>query len=228
MPLTRSFALAAVLILAAEPALAQTKDHAPVALKSSTKLTQDKAASENWTYFKPGLDLGKYRSVVVEPTAVYDGPDAQFDGITSTDRTKFAEILTTALGKELAGPFPAPAKAGPDTLRLRLTILGAKKTVGGVATATRATTFGLATSALKSALGKPGTLTGSVLLAVEAFDGGTGELVAAGIRRRSPDALDIPATLSTTATVKAVARDFAENIRKRLEKASAAPEPTAP
>ncbi|HXG80249.1 MAG TPA: DUF3313 domain-containing protein [Sphingomicrobium sp.] len=198
--------------------MAQTKDHAPVGLTSAEELEQDKEGSESWTYMEPGLDLSKYRKVIVERAFVYDGPDAQFDGIEPAERAKIAEIFTTALGSELAGPFPAPAKAGADTLRLRVTILGAKKTKGGVATATRLTTFGLATNAVKSAAGKPGTMTGSVLFALEAFDGKTGELVAAGVRRRSPDALDITATLSTTDTVKAVARDFAENIRKRLEK----------
>lgn len=222
MSLARSLAFAALVGLAPLPAIAQTKDHAPVELQSADKLAQDKEDSENWTYFKPNLNLAKYRHVIVEPTSVYDGPDAQFDGIEPADRAKFAEILTTALGSELAGSFPASAKVGPDTLRLHVTIVGAKKTKGGIATATRVTTFGLATSALKSAAGKPGAMTGSLLLALEAYDGGTGELIAAGVRRKSPDALDIPATLSTTDTVKAIASDFAENIRKKLEKAAVA------
>ena len=228
MPRARLFAFAAMIALAPWPASAQTKDNAPVALQSSSKLSQDKAGTENWTYFKPGFDLSKYRAVTVDPTSVYKGPDAQFDGIAPADRQKFADILTTALGSELAGAYPAPAKAGPGTLRLHVTILGAKKTKGGIATATRLTTFGLATNAIKSAAGKPGTMTGSVLFAVEAFDGETGELLGAGVRRRSPDPLDIPSTLSTTDTVKAIARDFAENIRKRLEKAGIVPAASTP
>lgn len=223
MPLTRIALLPAALLVAPLPAIAQTTDHAPVELQSADKLAQDKEGSESWTYFKPGLDLSKYRAVIVEPTSVYDGPDAQFDGIEPADRVKYAQILTTALGTELAGVFPAPAKAGPGTLRIHLTILGAKKTKGGVATATRVTTFGLASSALKSAMGKPGALTGSMLVALEAYDGGTGELLVGAIRRRSPDALDIPATLSTTDTVKAIASDLADNVRRKLEKARAAP-----
>ena len=52
---------------------------------------------------------------------------------------------------------------------------------------------------------------------MEVFDGQTGELLLAAVRRRSPDALDVPATLSTTDTVKAVARELADGARKRLE-----------
>jgi hypothetical protein len=37
------------------------------------------------------------------------------------------------------------------------------------------------------------------------------------VRRRTPDPLDVPATISQTETVKAVAREFADGARKRLE-----------
>ena len=72
-------------------------------------------------------------------------------------------------------------------------------------------------SALKSALGKAGSLTGSVLYAVELHDGRTNELLLAAVRRRTPDPLDVPATVSQDATIKAVAREFADGARKRLE-----------
>ena len=45
-------------------------------------------------------------------------------------------------GPELAKSFPAPAGPQADTLRLRVTILGANKTKGGIATATRVTPLG--------------------------------------------------------------------------------------
>ena len=100
---------------------------------------------------------------------------------------------------------PVAARSGKGVLRLKVTLLGVKKTTGGVATASRVTPMGLASSAVKSATGRGGTLTGSVLFAVELFDG-AGAVQAAAIRRRAPDALDIKATLSTGDTVKAVGR----------------------
>jgi hypothetical protein len=49
------------------------------------------------------------------------------------------------------------------------------------------------------------------------FSGGKGnEILVAAVRRRAPDALDIPATLSMTDTVKAVGRDFGRELRDRL------------
>jgi hypothetical protein len=154
---------------------------------------------------------------MVAATKVYQGPDAQFEGITPEDRARYAQIITEALRTELAESFPAPATPQADTLRLQVTLLGGSKTKGGIATATRVTPFGFATSAVKSALGKSGTMTGSVLYAVELYDAKTNELLLAAVRRRTPDPLDVPATLSTSDTVKAVARDFANSARRRLE-----------
>ena len=207
----------AALLFSATAASAQTEDRAPVALPSARVLSQDKAGSESWTYSQPLSRFARYRTVIVEPTVVYQGPDAQFSGIDPADRARFAQIITQELSSEIAKSFPSPARAQADTMRLRVTILGAEKTRGGIATATRVTPLGFATSALKSALGKSGTATGSILYAVELYDAKTNELLLAAVRRRSPDPLDIPATLSTTDTVKAVARDFANSARRRLE-----------
>jgi len=204
-------------LIAVAPASAQTKDHAPVALKSSTKMTQDKANSESWTYVQPREVFTKYRTVIVDPTAVYQGADAQFDGIDSADRYKAASVITDELRKELVKTFPSPAKPQADTLRLKVTILGATKTKGGIATATRVTPIGFGLSAVKSVLGKPGTFTGSVLFAVELYDAKTNQLLLAAVRRRTPDPLDVPATISQDETIKSVAREFADGARKRLE-----------
>jgi len=221
--LLRRIALPATVLLMAAPAHAQTRDQAPVSLPSSGKMMQDKPGSESWTYAQPQSRFLKYRTVIVDPTVVYRGPDAQFEGIDAADRAKFADMITQELRSEIAKTFPAPAQPQADTLRLRVTILGAKKTVGGLATASRVTPMGFATSALKSALGKKGTLTGSILYAVEAFDAQTNEVLIAAVRRRTPDPLDVPATLSTTDTVKAVARDFANSARRRLEELTQVP-----
>jgi hypothetical protein len=109
--------------------------------------------------------------------------------------------------------------AAADTLRIRVTLLGADTTKGGVATATRVTPLGLAASAARSLRGKEGRFTGSLLLALELHNGRGNELQFAAVRRRSPDALDIPATLSTTETVKAVAEALAKDIREKLQRA---------
>ena len=210
-------ALASSAVMIAVPAMAQTKDRAPVSLPSSTRMSQDRPNSESWTYAQDRSVFTKYRTVIVEPTEVYRGPDAQFDGVNPADRAKYATTITNELRQEMAKSFPAPATPQADTLRVKVTILGATKTKGGIATATRVTPMGFGLSAVKSALGKGGSFTGSLLYAVEVHDARTGELLIAAVRRRTPDPLDVPATISQEETVKSVAREFADGARKRLE-----------
>ena len=221
MPRTRSIfsgcILSVIALATAAPAAAQTRDHAPVALPSAPMMAQDKPGTESWTYAQPLSVFTKYRTVIVDPTTVYQGPDAQFDGVDPADRNAYAVTITDELRREIAKTFPAPASVQADTLRLRVTILGATKTKGGIATATRVTPMGFGLSALKSALGKGGSFTGSILYAVELYDARTNELLLAAVRRRTPDPLDVPATISQSETVKAVAREFADGARKRLE-----------
>ena len=219
-------ALPAAIFLLATPAIAQTVDHPPVDLPAAAEMNQDKAGSESWTYVNPSANFTTYRKVIVDLTTVYTGPDAQFGDISQDDRDKFAAIMTDELRSEIGKAFPAPTGSlGADTLRLRVVLLGAKKTVGGVATATRATPIGLGLNAFKSVLGKGGTMTGSLLFAVEGYNGKSGELLFTAVRRRTPDPLDIPATFSTTDTVKAVAHDFADAAVKKLQNMTGVPAP---
>ena len=214
--MNKSLPLAALMLVAASAALAQTRDHAPVDLPYAERMTGGKG--EAWNYSKPRLDLSKYRDLIIDETEVYRGPDAQFDGIDQGDRSKYAALTTAALREEIGKAIPIVSRPGPATARLKMTLIGAEKTTGGVATATRVTPMGFAFSAVKSLAGKEGSFTGSVLYAVELTDSRTGELQVAAIRRISPDALDVPATLSTSDTVKAVAESSAKRIRERLEK----------
>ena len=213
--------IAPILVLLAchaSSAIAQTKDHAPTGLPYASSLRQDRG--ESWTYRHPNLDLRKYRQFIIDPSVVYQGPDAQFDDVDRGDRARYAEIMTEALRAEIGRSFPIATRSGENIARIRLTLLGVDETKGGVATATRVTPVGFALSAVKSLADKPGTLTGSVLFAIELTDSRSGELQIAAVRRESPDALDIPATTSTTNTVKAVAETVAKQVREKLESAA--------
>ena len=208
--------LAALLLaLPSAAAWGQAEDHAPTALSSASRMSHDRG--ESWTYIKPGLDLAAFRNIMIEPVVVYSGPDSQFEDIDSADRRRYAQIIDEALRRELASARPIVRRAAAGTARLRVTLIGMEKTMGGVATATRATPLGMASSVVRSVTGRGGRLTGSMLIALEMFDGGNGQLQAAIVRRREPDALDIPATLGTDETARAISRDFAKALRERFQ-----------
>jgi hypothetical protein len=82
------------------------------------------------------------------------------------------------------------------------------------------TPIGFALNSVKSMAGKPGSFSGSAQVAFELMDSETGDLIAAALRRRSPDALDIGASTSTESTVGAIAKDAAKAIRAGLDVAN--------
>lgn len=197
-----------------------TRQRPPSDLPGAGQMVQDAPKSESWTYMKPDLNLAKYRSIIIVPTAVYTGQDAQFKGVSAEEQQKYANFITQALNKELAKSFQIVTAPAPDALQLKITLLGAEETTGGVATVTRVLPIGFVTSAVRSMADKPGRLTGSLLMALEVTDSTTGELQAAAVRRKAPDALDISATVSTSDTVQSVAEDVARSLRERLDEAA--------
>jgi hypothetical protein len=103
---------------------------------------------------------------------------------------------------------------------MRVTLLGVQSTTQGVATVSRLMPVGLALNGVKSLAGKKGSFSGGVQVAFELTDSRTGSLIFAAVRQRSPDALDIEATLSTEKTVEAVADDVAKAIKTGLNRAN--------
>ncbi|MEE4209843.1 MAG: DUF3313 domain-containing protein [Parvularcula sp.] len=211
----RNLAICAILASSISgPASAQ----APTGLEAAPKLEEDVGKHNSWTYRNPDAKLEKYKSFIIEPTEVNSDPTASWGNTTAEKRQKYAAMLTDALKREIGDAYTIASKPGPGVAVMRLTLLGVESTMPGVATASRATPMGLALNGVKSIAGKPGSFTGSVQVAFELFDSRSMQLQFAAVRRRSPDALDIPATISTDATAQAVAKDVAVSIRKGLDK----------
>ena len=80
--------------------------------------------------------------------------------------------------------------------------------------------MGFALNSIKSLRGKKGSMTGALHAALEISDSQSGDLLFAAVRHRSPNALDIGATLSTEETVKAVAEDIAVAVKKGIDRAN--------
>jgi hypothetical protein len=212
------------MLLAALPAVVQaaatpTKQHAPTDLPSATQMSQDIANQESWTYRKEGLDFRAYKSIMIDPGVVYNGDDAQFGSIPVVDRQQYAGIMSNAMARELGKVLPVVGQSGAGVLRMKITLIGMTTTKGGLATVTRVTPIGFGISTIKSAAGKKGTFSGSMLYALELTDGATGELLLAAVRRSAPDALDIGSTLSTQDTAESIADHVAKECRERLEAA---------
>jgi len=203
------------LTLAAAPSAALAQ---PQNLKSSSYLADD-GAKDSWSYRDPKADVTKYKSFIVEPTVVSNDAAAKWGKATEADKQKYADLFTTALRAEITKSYGVATEKGPDVGVIRLTLLGVTPT-SAAATVAKVTPVGFALNGIKSIAGKPGSFSGSAQVAVELEDSQSGALIAAVLRRRSPDALDIGASTSTEGTVGAIAKDTASAIRAGLDKAN--------
>lgn len=187
-------------------------------LQSSAQLTEDEG-SDSWSYRDAKADVSKYKAFIVEPTVVSADPAGKWGKATDADKQKYADMFTTALKAELTKSYSVATAKGPGVGVIRLTLLGVKP-ANPVAIATKVTPIGFALTGVKSMAGKPGSFSGSAQVAFELMDSESGELVAAAVRRKSPDALDIGASTSTDGTIAAIAKDSASAIRAGLDKAN--------
>ena len=209
-------ALALMLGMSAAPAIGQTGP----ALRSMPHLSRDPGDADSWSYRNPALQVSKYQSFLILPTAVSMDPMAQWGDSSAADRQNYAAIITQALREEIGKSYQIAAQPGEGVATLQMTLLGVRKTTPVVATLSRVTPMGFAMNSLKSLRGKNGTMTGAIHAALEISDSKSGALLFAAIRHRSPNAMDIGATLSTEETVKAVADDIALAIKRGLDRAN--------
>lgn len=193
-------------------------EEAPRGLASAGKLAPNPSISGAWIYRKPQVDFGKYRRVMFDRADVYNGPEASFGDFAESDQYRFAQIVTDEMVRVVGEKYQIAGGAAPDVVRIHPTLIGVRRTVGGVATVTRIVPYGIAINAVRGAAGAGGALTGGIELAVEVRDSQSNELLAAAVRQVSPATFDIAATTSTEATVRSCGEDAGKLLRDAMDK----------
>lgn len=138
---------------------------------------------------------GSYVKVLIEPVVLYEGQDHQFEDVPPAERARLAESMQVRFTKKLRTRFEVVSEPGPHTLRLRLTLTGAKATRPVLSTFTRFDLVGMPYNVVQGIRGKEGSFTGSVSYAVEIFDAQTRALLDAFVAKQYPNALNLRAGL---------------------------------
>ena len=147
-------------------------------------------------YRAPGLQVGKYKSILVDSADIYRASDADFGGTSEADKTRLAEKLSTDFTNALTKhKYPLASQAGQGVVRLHLTLAGVKESKPIASSALRLTPLGLSISAAKTATGRSSALVGSVTVSGELVDADTGEALAGFVATESPIALDLTSGL---------------------------------
>lgn len=167
------------------------------ALQSSPQLQPNPGDSTGHIPYRTSTPAhwNMYSRVLIDPVVIYQGPDHQFEDVPETNRRALADYMRAQFSAKLASRFQMVSAPSPDTLRIRLTLTGAKLTTRGLSTFTRFDLGGGPYNLVQGLRGKEGSFTGSVSYAVEIFDAPTGQLLDAFVAKQYPNALNIGATL---------------------------------
>jgi hypothetical protein len=197
-PITR--VLGKVFLPLCAAALAGCASTSPVPysnLASASQLRPNPQDSSGRTpYSSPRLaDWRNYSSAMLDPVVIYNGPDNQFEDISEPDKADLAGYLQTQIAQKLRPRFSLVRTPAPNTLRIHVTLTGAKTTTRGLSTFTRFDLGGGPYNIVQSIRGKEGTFTGNVSYAVEIFDATSNALLEAYVTKQYPNALNLGATM---------------------------------
>lgn len=134
-----------------------------------------------------------YSKAIVDPVVIYKGTDNQFEEISEHDKAGLTNYMQTQFTEKLKARFDIVSLPAPKTLRVHLTLTGAKTTTRGLSTF-----IGIAGgpyNVVQAIRGKEGAFTGSVSYAVEIFDASSNALLDAYVTKQYPSPMNIRASL---------------------------------
>lgn len=199
---------------------ASTQPAAYSGIASSAQLQpnpRDRSGRVPYSYAVP-VNWRRYQRIIVEPVTIYRGPDSQFEKVSEDDRRRLAGYMREQFTDRLSGVFEIVDRPAPDTLRVRITLTGAKTTKAFLGTFSRFDLVGGPYNAVQAVRGKEGSMTGSVMYAVEIEDAATGRLLNAYVTKQYPSPMNIKASVGAMAASMAGVRKGADELVERLSR----------
>jgi hypothetical protein len=168
-------------------------------------------------YRAPNVDASQYTRFILDPVQIYQGADAKWSGASEQDRQQMAEFMQAEFYRVLHDRHQLAQKPGPGVARLDLILAGLDDNIPVVATVSRLAPAGLVLNMGKSVAGQPGSFTGSVVIAGTFIDSRTNATLLGFIQKRSPNAMNIGATLTSRDAQRAAITQAADAFGKRLD-----------
>ena len=153
--------------------------------------------------YATAVDWRAYNKVILEPIVIYRGPDQQFGDMSEADKASLAAYMQTRFAEKLRSRFTFATQRAPNTLRVRLTLTGAAINTPVLGTLSRFDIAGAVYNGVQTARDGEGSMSGSVIYAVEIFDAGTSRLLSAFVSKQYPSPYDIKASVGALAAAEA-------------------------
>jgi hypothetical protein len=162
------------------------------------------------------VDWRAYNKAILEPIVIYRGPDQQFGDMSEADKASLANYMRTRFAEKLGSRFTLANNRGPNTLRVRLTLTGATANTPVLGTLSRFDMAGAVYDGVQAARDGEGSLTGSVIYAVEIFDATTSRLLGAFVSKQYPNPYNIKASVGALAAAEAGIDKGADSLMAQL------------
>ena len=198
---------------------ASTKPRAYADLASASQLrpnSQDRSGRVPYNY-STRVDWRKYTEVIVAPVAIYRGSDSQFEKVSEQDKDILAKYMQAQFAQSLAERFRITNTPSPGSLRVQLTLTGAKRSTQVISTFTHFDLAGTPYNVVQSVRGKEGLMMGSVSYAVEIYDASTDRLLSAYVEKQYPNAMNVKSTFGGLSAPKTGIRKGAESLVAHLD-----------
>jgi hypothetical protein len=132
-------------------------------------------------YTKPGMDLKKYRRVMLDEAQFFLSKEAANQGLQASELKELSDSFHRAVFEALGAAYPLVSEPGKDVLRIRLAITDIETSNPAMTGITTVLPVGLAVSVAKKATTGGHTGVGGASMEVEFLDSMTNERLAAGV-----------------------------------------------
>ena len=207
----RAAGLALSVALAACSTL-QPVPYSGVASSSKLRVNQRDTTGRMPYEYKADIHWARYSAFIMDPVVIYNGADNQFEKISEEDKDELAQYMQVEFADKLSKRFRSSVVPGNETLRIRLTLTGAKANTNVLNTVMHFDLLGGPYNAVQAVRDKEGMMSGSVSFAVEVHDSSTNALLGAYVAKQYPNAWNLPAGMGSMAAAEVGVQKGAEQL----------------
>ena len=188
-------------------------------LESSTYLRpneQSRRGHEPYVY-NTAVDWKRYSTFIVDPVEIYRGPDNQFEKVSEEGKQELATYMHDQFDEKLRQKYAPVSSPQRDTLRIKMTLTGAKPTKQIIGTVMKMDLAGGPYNATQAIRGGEGAFSGSVSYAVEIYDATTNRLLKAYVDKQYPNAMNMKSTFGALTASKTGIRKGADTLLESMQ-----------
>ncbi|MGY5812088.1 DUF3313 domain-containing protein [Rhizobium sp. LEGMi198b] len=167
--------------------------------------------------YRGNADWKQYDKAIIDPVTVYRAQDNQFIDTSEQDKGELANYMQTRFTEQLRTRFGIVNTPMPGTLRIHLTLTGAKKTTPVLGPFSHLDVGGNVYNAVQATRDKEGSMTGSVSYAVEIYDAPSNRLLSAFVAKQFPGAMNVGASFGALKASKVAIDKGAEALLAQFQ-----------